>query len=109
MTTEPTASGAVPPARTADVATSLIRTWVPIGVGAIITWIAASQHVVIPAHASATVGTLVTAAVASGYYALARLLERTTSPMLRTIGRWMLGGVVPPAYLTAAQAARIMR
>lgn len=111
MSTDPVmpATNVVMPTRTADVAASLIRTWVPIGVGAIITWLAASEHVVIPAHASATVGTLVTAAVASGYYTLARLLERAASPAVHRVGNWMLGGVVAPAYLSAAEAARIIR
>lgn len=97
------------PARTADVATSLIRTWVPIGAGAILAWIAASTHTVIPAHASAAVGAFAATGCAAGYYALARLLERTRSPLARTIGRYMLGGVIPPVYLDAAQQARVLR
>jgi hypothetical protein len=97
------------PARAADVLTSLIRTWVPVGVGALLTWFAASTHTGIPPRASATVGALVAAALSAGYYAIARLLERTTSTLARDIGRWMLGGAVPPLYLDAAHRARIMR
>lgn len=97
------------PARTADVSISLIRTWVPIGVGALLAWLAAATHTVIPAGASATVGTVAAALVAAAYYAVARLLERAGSPSARTIGRYMLGGVVPPIYVDAATQARVLR
>lgn len=96
------------PVRAPDVAISLIRTWVPIVVGAVVAWVAASQHVVIPAHASAAAGALATATCASAYYGLARLLEHTKVAALRTVGRYMLGGVVPPVYLDAVQRARVL-
>lgn len=91
------------------VVTSLIRTWVPIGVGALLAWGGATAHVVIPPHASAAVGAFAATACAAAYYALARLLERSSRTALRTAGRYMLGGVVPPVYLDAATAARALR
>lgn len=93
-------------AKVSDIATSLIRTWVPIGVGAAAAWIGASTNTVIPADASATIGALATAAAAASYYALARLLERSRRPWIRLIGRWMLGGQVPPAYRDALSQLR---
>jgi hypothetical protein len=106
---QPVTATDVPPVRMADVVTSLIRTWVPIGVGAFLTWVAASRHIGISPHASAAVGAAMAAALSAGWYALARLLERGGRPVIRTIGRYMLGGVVPPIYVTAAQATRILR
>lgn len=98
-----------PPARMNDIATSLIRTWVPIGVGAVVAWGAASQHIIIPPDASAAVGAFAATIAAAAYYALARLLERARPAWLRVVGRYMLGGVVPPVYLDAATSARILR
>jgi len=87
----------------ADLAVSLIRTWVPIGVGAILGWIAESRHVIVPAGASATAGTLAAGMCAAGYYALARLLEHSPGAGAltiagRTLGRIMLGGLSAPHY-----------
>jgi hypothetical protein len=107
---EPPDVGTPPAARTADVATSIIRTGVPIGVGALLTWAATSADVVVPGNASAAVGAFAATTAAAGYYAIARLLERSTRrPWLRTVGHFMLGGVVPPVYLDAATRARILR
>lgn len=100
---------AVPPARTPDIAISIIRTWVPILVGALVAWLAASEHIAIPPHASAAAGAAATAIVAAWYYTLARLLESARSPAVRSVGRYMLGGVVPPVYVTAARSARIIK
>lgn len=88
-------------ARVRDIATSLIRTWVPIGVGALATWLAATAHWVIPAGASAAVGALAAGSTAGLYYTLARAAERSRRPWVRAIGRWMLGGQVPPEYRVA--------
>jgi len=37
-----------------DFVTSLIRTWVPIGIGAFITWLATNYDIVVPADASSS-------------------------------------------------------
>lgn len=94
--------------KVADLAVSLIRTWVPIGMGALLAWIAASQHLpAVPAGASATAGAVAAGLCAGGYYALARALESVTGAGLparagRGLGRVMLGGVVrTPTYPAA--------
>lgn len=101
--------GGVQPVRASDLAISLIRTWVPIAVGAILAWLAATKHVLIPAHASAAAGAFATSLAAAAYYALARLLERSNNATVRAIGGYLLGGTVSPVYLDAAQSARIIR
>lgn len=84
---------------TTDVVTSLIRVWVPIAVGAVVTWLASSRHIVIPADASAAAGAFAATTCAAAYYAMARFLERARQRRVRTVGHWMLGGNVPPVYL----------
>lgn len=101
------------PRHVSDVAVSLIRTWVPIGVGSVLAWIAASRHIAIPAGASAAVGAFLAAALASGYYAAARALEQSlgdtlVARSLRTLGRYMLGGLVAkPTYMSADEYERL--
>lgn len=91
--------------RVSDLAVSLIRTWVPIGVGAALGWLATDGHLVVPPGASATVGAVAAGICAAGYYGLARALEQMTGQGLparvaRTVGRWMLGGIVRvPVYV----------
>lgn len=55
---------------------SLIRTWVPVGVGAFITWLAANYDVVVPADASSSLVIGVMGLVTAVYYMLARLVEK---------------------------------
>lgn len=101
------------PRHVSDVAVSLIRTWVPIAAGSVLAWIAASQHIAIPAGASAAVGAFLAAALAAGYYALARVLEQArgesfVARSLRALGRYMLGGLIAkPTYLDAADYERL--
>lgn len=110
MTDEPNAA----PTRMPDVAVSLIRTWVPIVAGGIITAGAAAAGIVVDTNTSATVAAMVSAAVAGGYYGLARLLENVGATsrlgaIARTIGRYMLGGIVAkPAYMTDAEYAAML-
>jgi hypothetical protein len=59
-----------------DFITSLIRTWVPIGVGAVITWLATNYNVVVPDDASSSLVVGVAALVTAVYYALARAIEK---------------------------------
>lgn len=92
------------------VAASLIRTWVPIAIGALLTWVATRTGVVIDADTSATIGAFAAMAVAAGYYALARALESSRRDALRRIGGFMLGGVLArPAYLSPDQWERLSR
>jgi hypothetical protein len=97
-------SGQVRERRVSDLAVSLIRTWVPIAVGAALTWAARRWGIVLPDELGAEAAVWATAAVAALYYALARWLERRTGSGLtaragRWAGRWMLGGVIrQPVY-----------
>jgi len=105
----------VEPQRTADFATSVIRTWVPIGVGGVLAAVAARTHFALDAGTSATVGALAASVCSALYYALARLMESRrghgrVDVILRRVGTWMLGGVVrKPIYMTEAQYAELMR
>jgi hypothetical protein len=97
--------------RVSDLAVSLIRTWVPIGVGALLGWVATAGHVVVPPGASATAGAVAAGLCAAAYYGLARLLERTAGTQVwprvaRALGRYMLGGVVRvPTYVKPVEPA----
>lgn len=64
--------GFVPP----GFAESLIRTWVPVGIGSVIAWAALHWHIVVDPGASTTAGAVVTAVCIAGYYALSRIVER---------------------------------
>lgn len=54
---------------------SQIRTYVPVLVGALLTWLASSLHVVIEPSSQAGLVALCVALLSAGYYALVRLLE----------------------------------
>lgn len=99
-----------PPTRMPDLAASVIRTWVPIGVGAALTFAASRLRLVINPADSMTVGMFAVTAVSAGYYGLARLLEAGRRPWLRAVGRFMLGGVVRvPRYVTEAEDRMLER
>ena len=55
--------------------TSLIRTYVPLGIGVLVTWLA-SLGIDIDSTASAALVAGIGAVVAAAWYALARLLEK---------------------------------
>ncbi len=78
-----------------DFITSIIRTWVPIIVGAFVTWLANTTGVT--DIDTATLATVVTGVVIAVYYALVRLAE----------ARWpaigfFLGKPTKPEYALAA-------
>lgn len=75
---------------------SLIRTWVPIGVGLLLTWLASSLHVVIDPSSQAGLVALCVAVLSAAYYALVRLLEKQF-PWLGVL----LGAVPKPTYVKA--------
>lgn len=94
--------------RVSDLAVSLIRTLVPMAVGAALTWAAQRWHVVLPAGADATAGAWTAAAAAGGWYTLARYLEHRGPKPVRWLGRFMLGGVVRvPVYVGPDQRVRV--
>jgi hypothetical protein len=59
-----------------DFITSLIRTWVPIGVGAFVTWLATNYNVVIPEDASSSLVVGAMGLITALYYAAARAVEK---------------------------------
>lgn len=59
-----------------DFVTSLIRTWVPIGVGSLLTWLATNYNIVIDDNASSSLVVGFAALVIAVYYAIARAVEK---------------------------------
>lgn len=79
-----------------DFLLSLVRTWVPILVGAALSWLAV-HGVVVDADAQAAAVVAITAAIQGAYYLLVRVLEK----------RWpgfgvLLGTRQQPEYVKAA-------
>lgn len=86
---------------------SLIRTWVPIGIGSVIAWAAVHWHIVVSPGASATVGTVAGALCIAGYYALGRLVEKQWPK----VGALLISfGLVQakPIYAGPADAVRLV-
>lgn len=77
-----------------DQIVSLIRTYVPIAVGAFLTWLAATLDVAVPEEASTGLIIGLTGLVAALYYAVARVLEQRW-PWLSVL----LGSRKQPAYV----------
>lgn len=59
-----------------DYFVSLIRTWVPVAVGAVVTWLAATLGIVLDDDTSKGLLVVATGVVIAVYYAVARLVER---------------------------------
>lgn len=83
-----------------DYLISLIRTVVPVGIGAVLAWLASQLGIVIDSEASAGLVAAVVAVAIGGYYALVRALEQ----------RWpffgvLLGKPAAPAYEGGTQPA----
>lgn len=109
MTTSPTRDW-----RVSDLAVSLIRTLVPVGVAAAITWAGTRWGIVINEQTSAQAVVWITAGVAAGYFAAARWLERLRGTgraaiIARWLGRWMLGGIIrQPVYIQPGQRITVL-
>ncbi|NEA22603.1 hypothetical protein [Actinomadura bangladeshensis] len=58
-----------------DYFVSLIRTWVPIGIGNVLAWLAVHFGVIVDADSSTQFKLGAAAVVVAGYYAVARLVE----------------------------------
>lgn len=90
--------------RVSDVALSFIRTWTPYLVTGALAWGGRRYGIVLPETLSTELTLTVAVGAGSAYYAAARWLERRTGPSrwrtaARTIGRWMLAGVIrQPIY-----------
>lgn len=76
-----------------DAVAAFIRTYVPVGVGLVLTLLARKYGVVIDDTISTSLTTGLAALVAAVYYAVVRLLE-AKFPKLG----WLLGFAVPPTY-----------
>lgn len=76
-----------------DAVASAIRTYVPIGVGFVLTLLARKYGVVIDDTISTSLTTGLAALVAAVYYAVVRILEAR----FKWVG-WLLGFAVPPEY-----------
>ncbi len=74
--------------------TSLVRTWVPVGVGVALSWLAAKYGIVVDDATKAQGMMFFTAFVTGIYYAAVRWLE-SKFPKLG----WLLGLPVQPGYL----------
>lgn len=78
-------------------AISLIRTYVPIGVGFVLTWLASSLRIVVDPSSQAGLVALCVTVLSAAYYFLARLLEKRF-PWLGVL----LGAVAKPTYVKPA-------
>ena len=76
-----------------DAIASVLRTYVPIGVGFVLTLLARKYGVVIDDTVSTSLTTGLAALVAAIYYAAVRLLEGKFPKL-----GWLLGFAVPPTY-----------
>jgi hypothetical protein len=100
--------------RVADVAAWIIRTYVPIGVVAVLGWAAVHWHIVLGPGTSATVATYTVLGALAVYTGAARWLERRTggsrpARLARWVGRWMLGGVIrQPVYARPDERVRVL-
>jgi hypothetical protein len=73
---------------------SLIRTWVPLLVGAVLTWLAREYDLVIDEDTTMSTITAATGIVTGVYYAIVRLLEEKVAPGYG----WLLGAAKKPVY-----------
>ncbi|MEU7590602.1 hypothetical protein AB0A95_30470 [Micromonospora sp. NPDC049230] len=85
---------------------SLARTWVPVGIGAVLTWVNAHYDISLPDRASSTLVIVTTGVTIAGYYFASRLIERR----FPRLGRWLLAlGLTKarPTYAQPAAAAQV--
>jgi len=82
-----------------DLVPSLIRTWVPLGMGALVSWLA-TKNFTIDAQTQSALIVVMTAAITGLYYTGVRLLEQRYP----AVGRVLLGfGVkAKPVYVKPA-------
>ncbi len=78
-----------------DYLLSLVRTWVPIAVGAVLSWLAVKYGVVVPEDISTELTAGLTGVVTAVYYALVRALERRWPK----VGSLLLGSKQKPVYV----------
>lgn len=83
-----------------DQLASLIRTWVPIGVGFLLALLARKLDIVIDEGSSAALTSGVAALVSAVFYGIVRILEARWKPV-----GWLLGLAVRPQYEPKAVGA----
>lgn len=91
-----------------DFVTSLIRTYVPIGVGAALTWLATTFSIVVPDDASAGLTLFIGALFTAVYYLLARAVEKA----FPSLGKLLVGlgaGKAPEYPPAVPEAVRSVR
>lgn len=81
-------------------AISSIRTYVPIGIGLLLTWLASSLHLVIDPSSQAGLVALCVAVLTAAYWTLVRLIEKRFPQ-----AGIFLGVAARPLYLPAKPAA----
>jgi hypothetical protein len=86
-----------------DTFIGLIRTWVPIGVGAVIAWFA-TQGLALDYETQNAAIIALTGATQAVYYSVVRLLEN----QFPAIG-WLLGSAKTPVYFNNPVAATVPR
>jgi hypothetical protein len=79
-----------------DYAVSLIRTWVPVGVGFALTWLAREAGIVLDESTGAMATAVAVAVVTGVYYALARAVESQWPGVGRVLVA--LGAAKAPTY-----------
>ena len=79
-----------------DYVLSLVRTWVPVGIGAVLSYVAVRWGIVVPEEISTELTVALTGLVIAVYYGLVRALEKRWP----WIGRWLIGAGAKskPAY-----------
>ncbi|GAA2450782.1 hypothetical protein GCM10010191_80990 [Actinomadura vinacea] len=85
-----------------DYVVSLIRTWVPVAVGAALTWLATKAGIVLDDDTSAMATTVAVGFVTATYYAAARAIEQKWPKVGRIMLALGLTGARTPAYQTPA-------
>jgi hypothetical protein len=88
-----------------DYLISLIRTWVPVGIGAALTWLATRVGIVLDEDTSAQAAVVATVLVVAVYYAVVRRLEQRWP----AVGRVLLGlgAAKTPVYASPAATVRV--
>jgi hypothetical protein len=88
-----------------DYLISLIRTWVPVGIGAALTWLATRLGIVLDEDTSAQAAVVATVLVVAVYYAVVRKLEQRWP----AIGRVLLGlgAAKTPTYTAPGDAVHV--
>lgn len=84
-------------------AISLIRTWVPVVVGTVASYLLVHFGLTVDAGTQAQAVALLTGALIAGYYAVVHVLEQKFPKL-----GWLLGNAVRPHYVTAKDSNMLL-